>query len=252
MNIYVVTHKDYQFPSDAVYRPIKVGPGKMKTEILSDASGDNISPLNPYFCELTALYWVWKNSKEDIVGLVHYRRYFSSTNSGLKINGRGILNSDEIKNLMNDYDLVVAKPRNYYIVKIKDHYIKAHGESDFEILREEVKRSEPDYLDSFDAVMDGRKISLYNMFIAKREIIEEYCDWLFKILFAIKDKIPYESYDAYQRRVFGFMSERLFNVWIRKNAEKIKIKEMAVSNIEGENVFKKGVGLIKRQYLAGK
>ncbi|MEL5653697.1 DUF4422 domain-containing protein, partial [Serratia nevei] len=101
----------------------------------------------------------------------------------------------------------------------------------------------------FTLKRDEPKISLYNMFISRKEIIDEYCEWLFGILFSLKDKIPYETYDTYQRRVFGFMSERLFNVWIRANAHRLKVKEMAVANIEGENVLKKGFGLIKRQYL---
>lgn len=249
MVIYIVTHKDYQFPADNVYTPIKVGSGNINSDILTDANGENISSLNPYFCELTALYWIWKNAREDIVGLVHYRRYFSSGSCSVQINGRGILSREEIDSELSGFDLIVSKPRNYYIVKIKDHYIKAHGENDFELLRAEIENNEPAYIESFDAVMNSKKISLYNMFIARKEVIDEYCEWLFGILFSLKDKIPYETYDAYQRRVFGFMSERLFNVWIRANAHKLKVKEMAVANIEGENVLKKGFGLIKRQYL---
>lgn len=249
MSIYVVTHKDYEFPNSSIYRPIKVGPAKIDKIKISDSEGDSISYLNPYFCELTALYWVWKNTQDDLIGLVHYRRYFSGNNDVLSIRGKSILGEKDITSMMNEFDLIVAKPRNYIFIKIKDHYIKAHGENDFNILRQEIAIRSPDYIEHFDAVMNSREISLYNMFIGRRDVIDAYCSWLFGLLFSIKDRIPYETYDSYQRRVFGFMSERLFNVWIRKHRGDYRIKEHSVVNIEGENFLKKGVGLIKRQYF---
>lgn len=249
MSVYIVTHKDYEFPAASIYQPIRVGSAKIDKIKLSDAEGSNISELNPYFCELTALYWIWRNYTDDLVGLVHYRRYFSAVNRTLSIQGKNILSEKDILSLMNEYDLIVAKPRNYIFIKIKDHYIKAHGESDFNILRQEIITKKPDYIEHFDAVMNSREISLYNMFIGKREVIDKYCHWLFGLLFSIKDRIPYETYDPYQRRVFGFMAERLFNVWVRKHRSEINVKEHSVVNIEGENIIRKGIGLIKRQYF---
>ncbi|MBO2007146.1 DUF4422 domain-containing protein [Serratia marcescens] len=72
---------------------------------------------------------------------------FSSGSNSVQINGRGIL-SREIDSVLSGFDLIVSKPRNYYIVKIKDHYIKAHGENDFELLRAEVEKNEPAYIES--------------------------------------------------------------------------------------------------------
>lgn len=88
--------------------------------------------------------------------MVHYRRYFSSGSSSVQINGRGILSREEIDSELSGFDLIVSKPRNYYIVKIKDHYIKAHGENDFELLRAEIENNEPAYIESFDAVMNSK------------------------------------------------------------------------------------------------
>lgn len=85
VKIIVATHKKYQMPSDQMYIPIHVGAdGKKDAEgndldfgYIKDNTGDNISNLNPSFCELTGLYWAWKNLDADYIGLVHYRRHFS-------------------------------------------------------------------------------------------------------------------------------------------------------------------------------
>ena len=75
----VATHKKYEMPKDLMYVPLQVGAdGKEKiTDYEQDNIGDNISSKNPYFCELTGLYWAWKNLDADYIGLSHYRRHFS-------------------------------------------------------------------------------------------------------------------------------------------------------------------------------
>lgn len=118
-----------------------------------DCAGDNIAHLNSSFCELTAAYWIWKNSQEDIVGLAHYRRYFASSTSNLVVKGKRIASPEEMMNLLQNADILVAKPRNYYITSIKSHYIHAHHESDYTQLRDEIARQQPDYLSDFDDVM---------------------------------------------------------------------------------------------------
>jgi hypothetical protein len=100
--------------------------------------------------------------------------------------------------------------------------------------------------------MGGTKISLYNMFVCKKSLIDEYFAWLFPTLFALEKKIPYQDYDAYQKRVFGFMAERLFNVWLHHQRDRLKIKYLPVVNIDGENLLLKGIGLLKRHFWGGK
>lgn len=253
MKVFVVSHKPYEFPAAQEYLPLKVG--KSVDNISScyeqDCTGENISHLNSSFCELTAAYWIWKNSHEDIVGLAHYRRYFASSTSDITVKGKRIASPEEMATMLNTADILVAKPRNYFITSIKSHYIHAHHESDYTILRDEIALQHPQYLDDFDRIMGGTKISLYNMFVCKKTLIDEYFSWLFPVLFALEQKIDYQNYDAYQKRVFGFMAERLFNVWLQHHRGRLTIKYMPVVNIDGENLLVKGMGLLKR-HLWGK
>lgn len=246
--IYVVSHKQYEFPNNQSFIPIKVGfeSSSIADYYISDDKGDNISHLNSSFCELTALYWIWKNSNIETIGIAHYRRYFSSYNSKLTVKGKKIASCEELLTILDGFDIIVPKPRNYYIFNIKNHYISAHYKSDYDLLRDEIINKFPDYIYSFDTIMKGTKISLYNMFFCKRTVIDDYFQWLFELLFNLESKIDYQSYDSYQKRVFGFMSERLFNVWLHKNKDKVKIKYLPVVNLDGENIMRKGFNLIKR------
>lgn len=254
MNLFVVSHKVFTFPNHMSFTPIKVGSQSVtiSENSVDDSTGDNIAHLNSSFCELTAAYWIWKNAQEDIVGLAHYRRYFASSTSNLMVKGKRIASPEEMMNLLDNADILVAKPRNYYITSIKSHYIHAHHESDYTQLRDEIARQQPDYLADFDHVMGGTKISLYNMFVCKKTLIDEYFSWLFPLLFALEQKIDYQNYDAYQKRVFGFMAERLFNVWLHHQRNRLRIKYMPVVNIDGENLLLKGFGLLKRHFWGTK
>lgn len=249
IQLFVVTHKDYKFPLDLGYTPIWVGTHPKKTAHFSDNTGNNIAHLNNAFCELTALYWIWKNNNTDVIGLMHYRRYFESKQSIHPVKNKKIAHSQEFYNLQQRNTIVIAKPRNYIITTIKRHYCNAHHKADFLMLRNEIHDQFPQYLGTFDKVMNQSSLSLYNMFVAPRNLIEPYCAWLFDILFALEKKIPYQKYDSYQKRVFGFMAERLFNVWLEHHKLTLSIEYRRVINIEGENLIKKSIDFLKRNFL---
>ena len=95
--ILVGTHKPYSMPEDTGYLPLHLGSALTDRTIIGtcrDDIGANISNFNPYFCELTGLYWAWKNTSAQVYGLVHYRRYFEG--KGLLLNGKRIASSAEI------------------------------------------------------------------------------------------------------------------------------------------------------------
>jgi hypothetical protein len=251
IQIMVATHKIYEFPNDLGYFPLQVGAAisTNRLSIQGDDCGESISQLNRSFCELTGLYWVWKNTTSDIVGLVHYRRYFVSPNSSLILKGKPVASSEDLIDILDAYDVVLAKPRNYWIDTVWSHYKNAHFISDLEVVKSILVTDYPDYVSSFEKVTASRKVSLYNMFVMRRSDFDKYCCWLFDILFKVKQIIPYERYGNYQGRVFGFLGERLLNVWITRHVRSSKICYLPVVNLDGESLALKAVGLLKRKTL---
>ena len=97
--------------------------------------------------------------------------------------------------------------------------------------------------------MNSRKLYIYNMFAMKKSLFDEYCAWLFDILFTLENRIDISDYDIYNARIFGFLSERLFNIWIEK--KQLKIKEVNVVFLEKINWIKKGKDFLKRKFIKG-
>lgn len=246
--LYVAAHKPYEVSPDAIYRPIHVGRARTDKDLgfAGDDTGRSISGKNANYCELTGLYWAAYNTEHDVVGLVHYRRYFRG--AGWK----GVASAQDVASWMRDADIVVPTQRNYLIESIRTHYSRAHHGSDLVAARAMVSQLAPDHLPAFDRVLSGRRLSLYNMFVMRGPILREYADWLFPILEAIEERIPVETYGPQQARVFGYLGERLFNVWLEHNSDHLQISRVPVRNLEGENLLKKAWGLIRRRFGRGR
>lgn len=223
--IYVVTHKDISLKLPENYKIIGVGDNSIINEDLHDNIGDNISFKNKNYCELTALYWLWKNSNDDIIGLEHYRRMFLNDN----MSEIGLLSENEILTILCKYDIILPTLFNNNYRTVYQHYAEEHKKRDLELAKNIIDYKYPKYSSSFYEVMNSKYEYGFNMFITKKIIIDEYSKWLFDILFTIEDKIDLTEYDEYQQRVFGFLSERLFNVWIKQKS--LIIKENVVANI---------------------
>ena len=243
----VAAHKPAPVPADELYLPIHVGHALHPIDIgfAPDDAGDNISQKNASYCELTALYWAWKNCDAAYIGLSHYRRYFRGEAPGP--NRSKVLSGAEAAALMQEHDLVLGRPRNYLIETIDSHYRNGHHGEDLDVLREVIGASTPHMMDAYDDVFGGRKLSLYNMFLMRREHFDEYATWLFDILSQVEDRIDNDSRSAYQKRTFGYLGERLLNVWAVANRQHLSQTTRAVVNTEGEPKVQKAVGLIKRK-----
>lgn len=246
IKVFVATHKKANLPeNNNLYVPIQVGAeNKKDLGYLKDNTGENISYKNPNYCELTALYWMWKNCKADIIGLVHYRRFFFRTIISKNFNN--LLSKKDIEKLMEKYDIIL--PQKEYIVNysLEEQWYKIHNKKDLDICKDIINEKFPEYINYFEQVYKSHGFYAFNMFIAKRKIIEKYCEWLFDILFELEKRIDLSSYDQYNQRIFGFLSERLFNVWIEKNSKDLKIKEKTVFQIEKSVINQNILSLLKK------
>lgn len=248
IKILIATHKKYWMPEDDVYLPIHVGrAGKADLGYVGDNTGDNISGKNANYCELTGLYWAWKNLKCDYIGLCHYRRYFAhATSSGdAEKKKLAILQREDYEKLLKQYDVILPKKRNYFIETVRSQYEHAHNKNDLALTEQIVEELYPEYSEAFTKVMGRTKLHIFNMFVMRKEKFDEYSQWLFAILFELEKRIDISNYNQYEARVLGFLSERLFNVWLEKQA--LNIKEIDVVFLEKVDWFDKGLSFLKRK-----
>jgi len=253
IKILVAAHKLYWMPKDDCYLPLHVGKeGKHDLGFIGDNTGDNISAKNANFCELTGIYWAWKNLKTDYIGLCHYRRYFGHKlyRNDIETKKRAVLSQQNYENLLKDCDCLLPVQRNYYIETVRSQYEHAHNKKDLDECEKVIKEIYSDYSEAFTIVMGRRRLHILNMFVMKWELFDAYCQFLFGVLFELEKRIDISNYNQYEARVFGFLAERLLNVWVEKN--KIKYKEVPVVFMEDINWFKKGGNFLKRKFLGKK
>lgn len=229
--IYIMTHKRFNNPKFEEYVPFLVGKKNNKLDIYEgDDRGDNISEKNANYCELTGLYWIWKNDKEsDIVGISHYRRYF--TKQKIFRNTKKIIRKDYIENILNNYDIILPKKEIYKETAIEQYCLSSGFKKDLDKIRCIIEEKYPDYVESYYIIMNQNKMYQFNMLISKKKIYDDYCNWLFNILFELEKNVDLsDGYNDYQKRIYGFISERLLNVWVLKN--NLMVKEVRVVNPE--------------------
>ncbi|WP_316802704.1 DUF4422 domain-containing protein [Pedobacter nototheniae] len=261
LTIFSVFHKEYMVPQCDFIKPIQVGRKSSSVDLgfISDDVGKNIADKNGTYSELTALYWIWKNLDKidsNWIGLCHYRRYFILPETFLKkrlLQTKTIVDSRDVylKELSNENLLQVASDKlksnliealktGYIIVpvasatsiellydaSIKNHYIYYHIKEDWYLMRDVVIKLYPELKDIFDTFFDSETTMYnYNMFISDKKTFQAYCEWLFPIVFELEKVVKISEY-PYQKRVFGFLSERLINFYINYN--NLKTKEFPV------------------------
>lgn len=255
IKVIVATHKKYQMPNDEMYLPLQVGSeGKEKIKnYLQDNTGENISNLNPYFCELTGLYWAWKNLKNDYIGLVHYRRYFFLNEKHYKNENekfKNVLTLKEADKILDKADIILPKKRKYYIENLYNHYKHTMYIEPLDETRNIIKEKYPEYLQEFDNLHKRTSAHMFNMMIMKRSILDQYCTWLFDILFELEKRIDESKYNTFHSRFYGRISELLLDVWINKN--QIKYEEIRVMDMQNINWWNKGRSFLKAKFLGKK
>lgn len=251
--IIVVTHKDYEMPADEMYLPVCVGVGipKLKDKFQPDNVGENISDRNNTYCELTAIYWAWKNldlSKLDYVGVVHYRRHFSMKKNAKLL--KDALSENELKALKEKYRdrVIFATPARHYVETIENHYIhslKGYEEihsKDIKRLMSAIHKCSPSYDEFALKVLRGKSAHMLNIFIMSVDNFKAYCEWLFRII----DTVVEMSQDREdQRRYAGALSEFCLDIWSMTNH--IEIKELPLLETEKTSFAVKFINYIKRK-----
>lgn len=223
ISIYILTHKRFDYDGDELYVPLLNGSATYEDDFgyVRDDSGENISNLNSYYAELTGEYWAWKNSKSDIIGFCHYRRYFAKN---LLLNKK--IGKEDIENILKEYDIITPKKNNLTKSNLENisesFYNWNYGTNpkEYEKLRNIIERDYPEYLKSYDEVLQLKWCYWFNIFICKKELADKYFEWLFDILKKMENEINFDEYE--NKRVLGFLSERLLTVFIIKNNLKVK------------------------------
>lgn len=175
--------------------------------ILTDDKGDNISVKNRKYCELTVMYWIWKNTDSEYIGLSHYRRRFDEEVIELILKG--------------NVDCILTIPM-INVPSVSYMYGKNHDADDWIIMRNIVTKLYPDYLQALDIIENSNYYVPYNMFIMKRNVFDKYCTWLFPILEECEKEIG-DKIDVYQNRYIGFLAERLMTVYFYRHKDDLRI-----------------------------
>lgn len=252
--VYVISHKKAKMPGDDMYYPLQVGNSLENFNgYLRDNTGVNISEKNKSYCELTGQYWATNNRQADVKGLVHYRRFFSNGKKNFFLSVekkyRDIMSEATLDELMNQYDMILPNKRNYYIETNWQQYAHAHNEEDLKVLRSVLEEKYPDYLDIFDKWMAKKVGHKFNMLIAKAPIFDSYTEWVIDVLEEVENRIDISTYSAYNQRVFGFLSERLLDVWVEKN--NINYVEVPVMFMGKQHWIKKIIRFLQRKFIGG-
>lgn len=232
------------------YFPIQLGKSltDINLKITTDNTGDNISSKNPSYCELTGIYWAWKNLRDtDVIGLCHYRRYFDFHGTCQRFKPYTTFPSsffpeanlsvpDSVINEAHNGTIIIPRKENYPI-PVLSHFNNGHSSFDIYVAKDIIKKDYDDkYSHAFwNTLVINNKMSICNMFIMNWENFDSYCTWLFDVLEKAEKRIDISNYSPYQQRLYGFMAERLFNVWVF--AEKKQTKEYPMMFFSDEKSY---------------
>ena len=254
--VLVAAHKPYRMPEDELYLPVQAGSaGKESIGFQRDDEGENISSLNPYFCELTVVYWAWKNMDAEYIGLAHYRRHFSAGGSGKP--WEKTLKLRDIEGDLRRIRVFVPAPRRYWIETLYSHYQHTHHIFQLDETRRIIQERYPAYTGSFDAACKRSWGYMFNMMILQRPLFDAYCAWLFEILFELRRRLGEEGLTPFHSRYYGRISEIIFNAWLEQQLadgtlKKEEIRELPLIHMEKVNWKKKGIAFLKAKFMGKK
>lgn len=241
---YILAHKPVEYNCNlGKYKTLQCGAQlNEKFGNILDNTGDNISEKNKYFVETTGIYWIWKNCNSDIKGHTQYRRFLS-------------VNLDFVPQILENYDIILASPVTWN-VPLERVYSFTHNINDLCDCEKIIKERYPDYSDAYDFTMKRNEYLYFsNSFIAKKDTYDKLCEFCFSILKEFENMHNFKCYeDVYEHEksycdkmkfpqqiindfktghpdiddiatiqswVFGYLFERLLNIYVRKNNLKV-------------------------------
>lgn len=230
LTVFVAVHKEVPFYGNNCYKFLHVGASKsslkIKNAVRDNAAEDNISDKNRIYCELTGLYYIWKNIKDiENVGLCHYRRFLAKKPYGSKPKNL-ILKEEQILKLLQKCDVILPMPANKKGVIngfFKGHENELEDYRPYNLVLPVIQSEYPDFIDDFKIEFFTKKMSFGNIMICRKSLFDEYCQWLFNILFKVEESLKNNG-GHLEPREMGYFSEWLLNVWIRH-------KKLAVSYV---------------------
>lgn len=247
VTIAVAVHKPYWMPDDLMYVPVQAGAlGREAIEgyCRDDEGDEGIAALNPHLCELTALYWAWKHLDADAVGLAHYRRHFAGNGD------RGVLTSDEACDLLAKAPIVLPRERNYFIETVGNHYAHTFDVAHLELLKQVVGELSPESLPALESRLASTRAHMFNMFIMRRGMLDEYCKWLFPIVGMIEREFDYSGLSQFEARAPGRLAEFLIDTWIDVN--NVPYVECRVKDMDPVNWVMKGSAFLAAKFAGRK
>lgn len=252
MTMAVAAHKQVWVPEDDLYLPMEVGAALREQHLTCpsgrpmqrDDEGENISRRNACYCELTALYRLWKGCDADVLGLCHYRRYFAPKRFGDKRSR--IMTPAQARQLMENADVLLPKKRHYYIQTGYDQYAHAHHEQDLLVTRQVLQELGPRYAAAFDRTLKSTSGHRFNVMLMRREPFMAYCEWLFGVLAQVAARLDLTGYTASDLRVFGYLGERLLDVWLLADGHGLRVRECPVVNLESQHWPRKILSFLMR------
>lgn len=231
MAIFVATHKKLDVDFPAGYIPMQVNcaaTGEHWEDYYHDDFGDNISSKNPFYSELTVLYSAWKNCNADIKGICHYRRYMNNDSRAsfnhrhlcdIKVLGKDVITQDDIQIRMDgeNCDVLLVSPAGPYPLTGREELEKFCYEQDIAAMIAVVEEDFSDYAEALHQVLASKNLSYFNMLVAKAEVFDSYCQWIFDVLGKIEQRCDLSGYDTQHKRLYGYLSEVLLNVYFTKH-----------------------------------
>lgn len=240
--IYIITHKKTIIPKLKNYIPLQVGAALYEDlGYLKDNNGSNISYKNPSYCELTGLYWIWKNTVDEYKGIVHYRRYFGK--SDFKKDYKYLYTYEELLECLGDNDIVLPYIENFKQNAKDEILIHCCTIEIFNRLEKVIETRHPEYTKDFEHYFSNNKSTLFNMMFCHRDLFDAYCEWLFDILFTLEKYVDISLLNNYQKRLYGFLSERLLNIWVNHN----DLKKVNVKIVNTESSMKEKFTIFRRR-----